>query len=102
MEKEIELYKYTTYLEVDSKYLLIRRIPSKLTLQPKSTRISFRNKKEAIDFLNDLKLKLQDNNYKVIDQDSLSFRVKHQSPLLMGLNVTRTMTTDKLIKTMSA
>lgn len=80
-------YKYTTYVEAESNYILIRRVPSKLTSRIKVTRIRFKNKNDAIEELQKIKLKLQTNNLLVINQDETSFRVKHQSPLLTGLRI---------------
>lgn len=95
-------FKYTTYLEVESKYLLVRRVPSKLTLKAKSTRIQFRNQEEAVNYLNELRCKFEKNRYKIIDQDRLSFRVYHQSPLIMGLQISRNMKAGNVVKVVGA
>lgn len=95
-------YKYTTYIEVETRYLLITRSPSKLTLKMKNSRMMFRNHEEAVVFLNELKEKLKKNNYAITDQDRLSFRVHHQSALLSGLPITKTMNSKSIVKAMKA
>lgn len=78
-------YAFTTYFEIDSKYVIIRRVPSNLKKKIVRQSYSFYDNQEALNYLNNIREKLEANGYKINKNEKNCFRVNHESSLLLGM-----------------
>ena len=94
--------KFTTYFEVESKYIHIRITPNDLKLKLVKYCLNYRNNEEAIIEFNKMKDKIQSFNYTIKSSDPSEFRVFHTTRLIMGVKLPKKIPVVKPITAVKA